>query len=128
MRRLTSADPADLDKLLSAMGVMDKPKPNLDNFDFSKVSVKKNSFWVMQLNPDGFCTPDGQRVETFASGCKPLFSLYICEYYDNDASVSIIHTPRLTLLPADDERSTFRVVDQASEPGMPPSAFLLKSV
>lgn len=78
MRHLSTKDPAIIEQLLSAMD-KETDSVDLEKFDYTKVPVKKNSFWIMQLMPDGFVSPDKTKVsEKYVPGYKPNFSLIIC--------------------------------------------------
>ena len=78
MRHLTTKSPAAVEQFLSAMN-KEKEEVDLETFDFSKVPVTKNSFWIVQLMPDGFVSSEYIVSQTYQPGYKAIFSLVICE-------------------------------------------------
>ena len=60
---------------------MGKDDAKLDTFDYSKVPVKRNSFWVVQLMHMGFVDSQQRVHETYVPGTQPIFQLIICECF-----------------------------------------------
>ena len=78
MRHLTTKSPAAIEQFLSAMN-KEKEEVDLETFDYPEVPVAKNSFWIVQLMPDGFVSSENIVSQTYLPGYKPIFSLVICE-------------------------------------------------
>ena len=82
MRQMGNADPKDVEKLIEAVKKSKISNEEVEKVDLSKLKVKKDSIWVMQLCPDGFASPDGKFSETYQDGYKPLFSIVVCESHN----------------------------------------------
>ncbi|KAI0694104.1 hypothetical protein BC835DRAFT_1030797 [Cytidiella melzeri] len=104
VRMLANKSPEDLERIMSALSGLGDPKVDLESFDYSKVKVKKNSFWVMQMSADGFVGPKEQFSHEYKAGYKPNFQLIIY-----------------------DESSSFRVCETTGG-GLPSSSFLLTAI
>ncbi|KAI0795564.1 hypothetical protein C8Q75DRAFT_803434 [Abortiporus biennis] len=102
-RFMNSQDPAKLEALVNTMESFSTSGPNLETFDFNRIPVKKESFWVLQMTHSAFQGADGKTSERYFEGSQPVFQIII---YDENAS--------------------FRVCDNVPKPGLPSSDFFLK--
>ncbi|KAI0340343.1 hypothetical protein BDW22DRAFT_1360285 [Trametopsis cervina] len=103
-RLLADKSPEELERILSALSGLGTPTVNLDTFDYTKVKVKRQSFWVMQLSADGFVDPDNLYSIEHRAGYRSNFQFVIY-----------------------DEASSFRVAEQ-SPGGLPSSSYLLTAL
>ncbi|KAL4247543.1 hypothetical protein ABKN59_007345 [Abortiporus biennis] len=104
-RFMNSQDPAKLEALVNTMESFSTSGPNLETFDFNRIPVKKESFWVLQMTHSAFQGADGKTSERYFEGSQPVFQIII---YDENAS--------------------FRVCDNVPKPGLPSSDFFLNSI
>ncbi|THH29493.1 hypothetical protein EUX98_g4696 [Antrodiella citrinella] len=89
--------------------------PNLDAFDFTKVSVKVNSFWVVQLMHMSYETSDGKISDTYVEGSQPTFNFVI---YDETSSFRIAEPLKKAGLPSSDV--VLQCIKRAIASPMPP--------
>ena len=80
-RMLADKSPEELERILSALSGLGQPSVDLESFDYAKVKVKKNSFWVLQMSPDGYVGPNGEFSREPKARYQPSFQVLICKQY-----------------------------------------------
>ena len=85
-RMLATKSPEQLEKIMEVLSELGEPQVDLETFDYTKVKVKKKSFWVMQMSADGFVGPNNEYSHEWKEGYRPNFQFRICGYFAHIAS------------------------------------------
>lgn len=124
LRHVTSHmgnDPEALRHLVDGLNSIEKP--DISKFDFSAVRVKKESFWVLQIMHMGFQDRNGKVSEEYFDGAQPIFQVVVCKFASNRIEDYNVLSPW-----KDDDKTSWRIMEQVPKPGMPSSEFLLTYV
>ncbi|PIL29300.1 transporter [Ganoderma sinense ZZ0214-1] len=107
MRHVSGQDPAMLEAVINAVSdAKEKNQVDLSTFDYASLRIKRDSFWVVQLTQMGFGDPlTGRVADNQFPGSQPVFQIIIY-----------------------DDRNSYRVLEQADKPGLPPSSFVLQAI
>ncbi|KAM5539724.1 hypothetical protein V8D89_006537 [Ganoderma adspersum] len=107
MRHVSGQDPAMLEAVMNAVSdAKEKNQVNLSTFNYASLRLRRGSFWVVQLTQMGFGDPlTGRVADNQFPGSLPIFQIIIY-----------------------DDRNSYRVLEQADKPGLPPSSFVLQAI
>ncbi|KAI0088310.1 hypothetical protein BDY19DRAFT_891241 [Irpex rosettiformis] len=74
---------------MEALSGLGEPNVDLEGFDYTKLKVKRGTFWVMQMSADGFVGPNDQYFNEFKEGYRPNFQVIIYDGMSNFRATDI---------------------------------------